>query len=319
MGMFGHLFSHGGEQDNPELLTAIDRAVSAVEPLLKQTGGYPDQYRKPVAAALEHAHRLAASVPGPVTVDRESYASDPFVHALFPDIRAIAESVCTSLALQDYQREFPDSKELYALMGMRRIEKKVVGMELSGQTVQRDVLQKAVYFTSHTIEDPAPSERQAREQVAMSFFDRLVGKVKMRVEQRKQAKHSLLLEQDMLMAQLHTANALDRPALEEKLADRMNALQATVSSLELSHYTEDFKAVLLHPEEYLHLTQVPIVMDSMGIRRAKEDAGRGKSILFNDLVGYDRRNWTVTMVHCSNLQNVSFAEKLDRAYRRMAI
>jgi len=73
-------------------------------------------------------------------------------------------------------------------MGMRRNEKTVVGMELSGLTVQRDVLQQAVYFTSHTIDHAAPGEQQARERVAMSFFDNLVGKVKKRVEQRKQEK-----------------------------------------------------------------------------------------------------------------------------------
>jgi len=319
MNMFGHIFSHGGVKDSPELLNAIDRAVSAVEPILKQMGGYPDHYRKPVSVALEYAHRLAASVPGPVTVNRESYASDHFVHALFPDIKAIKETVCSSLALQDYQREFPVCNELYALMGMRRYEKTVVGMELSGQMVQRDVVQKAVYFTSHTIDNLAPSEQQARERVAMSFFDRLAGKVKKRVELRKQERQSQLVEKDMLLAQLHAANAHERPALEEKLAGMMDSLQSTVSSLELSHYAEDFEAVLLHPEEYLRLDQTAIVLDSMGIRRAKDDAERGEAILFSDLIGYDRRNWTVTMVHCSNLQNESFADKLDRAYRRLAI
>jgi hypothetical protein len=319
MGVFGNLFGHRSEQDSPALLAAIERAVSAVEPLLKQVSGYPDSYRKPVAAALEYAHHLAASVPGPVTVDRESYASDAYVHALFPSIDSIAEAICSSVALQEYQREFPASDELYALMGMRRIEKRVVGMELAGQTVQHDVVQQAVYFISHTIENPAPSEQQAREQVAMSFFDSLAGKVKKRAEQRKQDKQSQMMEKDMLMARLRTANALDRPALEERLAGLVNILQATVSSLELSNYVADFEAVLLHSEEHLRLIQTPIILDSMGIRRAEDDTDRGKAILFNDLIGYDRRDWTVTMVNCSNLQNESFSEKLDKAYRRLAI
>jgi hypothetical protein len=96
-------------------------------------------------------------------------------------------------------------------------------------------------------------------------------------------------------------------------------MQSTGSSLDLRNYDADFKAVLLHPEEYLRLVQTAINLDSMGIRRAADDTGRGKAILFNDLVGYDRRDWTVTMVRCSNLQNQSFAEKLDKAYRRLAI
>ena len=319
MGVFGHLFGHGEKKDMPGLLPAIERAVSGVEPLLKQISGYPNSYRKPVAIALEYAHSLAASVPGPVVVNRESYAKDAFVHALFPAMNSVMEALCSSVALQDYQRDFPAGDELYALMGMRRYEKTVVGMELSGQTIQRDVVQKAVYFTSHTIENPAPSEQQARDQVAWSFFDSLVGKVKKRVELRKQDKQSQLQEKDLLMARLRTANAQARPALEEQLAKMLSSMQTTISSLELSNYIEDFDAVLLNPEQYLRLVQTPIILDSMGIRRDSDNASMAGAIIFNDLIGFDRRDWTVTMVHCNNMQSESFARRLEQAYRKLAI
>lgn len=319
MGMFGHLFGHGSKKDSPDLLSAIERAVSGVEPLLKQISGYPENYRKPVTTALEYAHSLAASVPGPVVVDRESYARDAFVHVLFPSIDSVTEAICSSLALQDYLRDFPVINELYALMGMRRFEKSMVGMDLSGQTVQRDVVQRVVYFTSHTLENPAPSEQQVRDRAATSFFDSLVGKVKKRVVERKQSKQSQQLEKDLLMARLHAANAQDRPALKEELARMLSSMQSTIGSLELSNYIEDFEAVLLNPEQYLRLDQKPIILDSMGIRCDGDGASRGEEFMFNELIGYDRRDWTVTMVRCNNLQSESFAERLDKAYRKLAI
>ena len=62
MGMFGNLFHHDSKGDTTsELMSAIERAVSAVEPLLKQMSGYPEDYRKPVDIALEYAKKLAAS------------------------------------------------------------------------------------------------------------------------------------------------------------------------------------------------------------------------------------------------------------------
>lgn len=319
MGMFGNLFGHNSKRDTPELLSAIERAITGVEPLLKQVSGYPENYRKPIAAALEYAHTLAASVPGPVTVDRESYAKDAFVHIIFPDIDSVTEAICSSLALQDYLRDSPSVNELYALMGMRRFEKSTVGMELTGQTIQRDVVQKVVYFTSHTLESPAPSEQQARDLVAASFFDSLVTKVKKRVEERKQEIQSQQLKKDMLMARLHTANELDRSALQEELGRMLNSLQAVAGSLELNSYVNDFEAVLLNPEQYLHMDQKTIIMDSMGIRRDGDDAGRGKKFMFNELIGYDRRDWTVTMVKCGNIQGESFSERLEKAYRKLAI
>ena len=182
------------------------------------------------------------AVPGPVVIDRDSYARDAFVHVLFPDIDSVADAISSSLALQDYLRDFPAVDELYALMGMRRFEKSMVGMELSGQSIQRDVVQRVVYFTSHTLENPAPSEQQARSLVAASFFDSLVNKVKKRVDERKLTKRSLQLEKDLLMARLHAANSRDRSALKAELGRLLSSMQSTISSLELSHYAEDFES-----------------------------------------------------------------------------
>lgn len=317
--MFGDLFGHDWKEDIPGLLPAIDRAVSKVEPLLKQTGGYPGIYRKPVATALEYARNLAASVPGPVEINRESYARDPLVHALFPSLDFIQDAFTTSRALQDHYHEFPSADKLYALMGMRRFEKTVAGMELSGETIQRDVIQKVVYFTSHTLEDPAPSEEQSRQQVTWSFFDSLVGKVVKQVEMRKQNKQSQLQQKDALIARLRTADAETRPALEEQLSGLIAGIQSATSALDLRNYIEDFEAVLLHPEQHLRLTRIPMVLDRMGIRLDGDGADQEGVITFNELIGFDRRDWTVTMVYCSNMPSETFASKLEKAYRELAI
>jgi hypothetical protein len=319
MGMFANLFGHDNNRGAPELLSAIERAVSTVEPLLKQMRGYPGYYREPVAAALAYAQGLASRVPGPVMVDRESYAKDAFVHVLFPDADFVEEAICSSSAMQDYFRNFPAADELYALMGMRRFEKSMVGMELSGQTIQHDVVQRVVYFTSHTLENAAPSEQQARSLVAASFLDSLVGKVKERVAERKRSKQSKQLEKDLLMARIHAAPAQERPLLKNELARLMDSIQSSTSSLELSHYAEDFEAVLLDPGQYLRLEQRPLILDSMGIRRERDGASGGEALMFYELIGYDRRDWTVTMVRCRNLHRESFATKLEKAYRRLVI
>ena len=317
--MFGDLFGHDWKEDIPGLLPAIERAVSKVEPLLKQTGGYPGIYRKPVAAALEYARNLAASIPGPVEINRESYARDPLVHALFPSIDFIQDAFTASRALQDHYREFPSTDKLYALMGMRRFEKAVVGMALSGETIQRDVVQKVVYFTSHTLEDPASSEEQSRDQVTWSLFDSLVGKVIKQVEVRKQNKQSQLQQKDALIARLRTADAETRPALEEELSRLISGIQSATSSLELRNYIEDFETVLLNPEQHLRLNRIPMVLDRMGIRQDSDGANQEGAITFHELIGFDRRDWTVTMVYCSNMQSESFAAKLEKAYRELAI
>ena len=319
MSWLGQLFGHEQGNDDPALLTAIERALSQVEPRLMQTSGYQAHYQKSVAHALAYASSLAALVPGPVEINRESYAKDALVHALFPSADFVTDAFCASRALQEYYHHNPDADELYALMGMRRVEKTLLGMEYSGTLLQRDVVQSVVYFTSHTIENPASTEQQAREQVTLSFFDSLVGKVKNRVEARRQEQRLKLQEKDSLVARLRAADVHTRSRLEAEFADMLANIQSDSGSQDFSHYQEDFEAILLHPEQHLRLDQTPIILDRMGVKRESIDLGQAESVLFNELIDFDRRNWTVAMVHCRNMRSASFADRLEQSYRQLAV
>lgn len=309
MRFFKELFGHKAEHD--ALLSAIERAVNGVDPRLKFTPGYPEKYREPVNTALNYSQKLADSLPGPVLINAESYAKNPFVHALFPSADYIREAICASASLQDYYKGAPDASALYALMGMRRVEKNIAGPALLGDVVQRDVIQKAVYFTSHTIESPAATEDEARKQVALSFFDTLTDKVKKRAEARKRGKSALLHEKDLLVTRLRTADELARPRLQQELSELINRASPKDSGI------SDFEAILLNPEQHLRLNQTPIALDRMGITQKPDD--RNEALVFDDLINFDRRNWTVTMVYCSDTRHDSFSSKLNEAYRRLVI
>jgi hypothetical protein len=307
------------QANSPELLPAIERAVDQVEPLLKQAGNYPGAYRKPVLNALEYTYNMAYSVPGPVSVNLDTYATDDYVHAIFPSVDLVTAAFQTSRAMQDYLVNVPVCDEVYALMGMRRREKTLLGMELTGQVIRQEVPRQVVYFTGHTLESPAPSEKQSRDQIALRFFDSLVNQVSKRITLRKQEMHGLSQEKDLLIARLHASNAQTRPALEKALSEIVSTMQAKARQLDLHHYPDDFAAVLLNPAEHLRLSQYPLSLDSMGIRQENDAANGTKPILFNELIGFDRRDWTVSLVYCSNIQRESFASRLDSAYRSLLI
>ena len=319
MGLLKQLLGLERPKEMPGLATAIERAVNRVEPHLKQIGGYPKAFRKPVTRALEHSRSLAASIPGPVEINRAAYVQNPFVHALFPSVDFIREALCSSQSMRDFHGRNPASQDVYALMGMRRWEKNTLGMELLGDKLQRDVLQNAVYFTSHTIENPSPTAEEAREMTAWSFFDRLTDLVAKRIEARKQEKSDLLKEKDWLTAHLHEANDLTRPDLAKQMEKLLIQTQKAVASLDLHEYLHDFEAVMLNPEQYLRLEQASMFLDDMGIKRNPLEGTPGDSVEFNDLIGFDRRRWTVTLVHCSDIQVETYAERLEAAYRRLSI
>jgi hypothetical protein len=234
-------------------------------------------------------------------------------------VDSVSEAFRSSQAMQDYLREHPANNEVYALMGMRRREKTVMGMEMSGQLIQQDVPQHVVYFANHTIDSPAPSEEQSREQMAWRFFDSLVDNVAKRAASRKQEVQSQRQELDLLRAKLRIANSQTRAALESALSQMLNDMPSTADLLDLSHYPEDFEAVLSNPEKYLRLNQYSMILDSMGIKHEPDQATGGELLVFNELVGLDRRDWTVTMVHCRNTQNEAFIAGMETSNRMLAI
>ena len=319
MGILKHILGLERQREMPGLASAIERAVNRVEPHLKQISGYPKAFRKPVAHALEYSRSLAATIPGPVDISRAAYVQNPFVHALFPSVDFIREALCNSQSMRDFHGRNPASREVYALMGMRRWEKNTLGMELHGEVMRSDVLQNAVYFTSHTMENPCPTVEEAREITSWSFFDRLTDLIANRIEARKQEKSDLLKEKDWLTAHLHEANDETRPALAKEMEKLLSQTQKIVASLDLYNYLHDFEEVMLAPEQHLRLEQTSIFLDDMGIKHNPAEGTPGDAVEFNDLVGFDRRKWTVTLVHCSDIQVDSYAEQLEAACRRLAI
>ncbi|MBS4097387.1 MAG: hypothetical protein KGZ83_11210 [Sulfuricella sp.] len=319
MGFLKQLLGLEQDKEIPGLAAAIERAVNRVEPHLKQIGGYPRIFRKSIAAALEYSRHLAASVPGPIDINRTTYVKSHFVHALFPSVDFIQEALCASQSMRDFHGNHPLAGNVYALMGMRRWEKTALGMELLGDVVHRDVLQNMVYFTSHTVENPSLSEEETREMVAWSFFDKLIDLVAKRIEARKQQKTDLLREKDWLAARLHEATDETRPALTEEMTKLLGQTQQVVAALDLGCYAKDFEAVLLDPAQYLRIEQTSMYLDDMGVRRESGEGAPGEVVEFNDLIGFDRRQWTVTLVHCSDIHVETYAERLDAAYRRLAI
>jgi hypothetical protein len=318
-GLFGRLLGAGRVVDPPGLADAVERAVGLVEPLLKQAGGYPDRYRHAVGHALAYAHDLAARVPGPVHIDREAYVRDPLVHALFASADDIHAAMCVSQSMRDYHRDHPGAGEVYALICMRRGTKAMLGMEMDAGILRRDVPQQAVYFTDHTLADPGTTEAEARERIAQGLFDSLVAHVRLRIEARKREKAELEQERDETLARLHGAEPAKRGELETRLQRNLHRLGEVAQSLDLRRYGQDFEAVMLAPERYVYFEHTEMALDDMGLLREPEHEGCNR-IEFCDLVGRDRRRWTVAMMYCDKVgDEAAMGDRLMIAQRWLGL
>ena len=319
MGLLNTLLGAHHQGDAPEFTHAIAWAVDRVDPVLKQMGGYPERYRKPVAHALEYAHALAARIPGPVSVTPESHSADPIVHTMFPLREDLHVAMDNSRAMQEFFQTYPDAHEVYALICMRRKTKAMLGMELEGEILRRDVPQEAVYFTDYTVAEPGLTESETRQRIAQGFFESLVIHVRNRVEARKLDKLALARERDELLARLHGLPAPRRAGIEQELQAVLDRLTECVADLELARYPKDFDAILLEPEKYLFIEQAGMNLDSMGIVRRPDTSGSNEFV-FYDLIGRDRRRWTVALMYCNQIKNrASIEVRFENAQRWLGL
>jgi len=127
-----------GEAEDPALEPALERVAGKIGANLKQTRAWPGRYRVAIGKALAQARRVAQGVPGPVTLDREHWVKDPFVHALFASAEEMRRLLSASPTLGDF---------IVAQGGGE-----VPEVEIIDKNQARQVRQKSWIFSSRLIE-----------------------------------------------------------------------------------------------------------------------------------------------------------------------
>lgn len=311
MSFLGRLFHlpRPGEPEDLALDEAMERAVMRVEPHVKQTRQWPDRYRAAIGRALVQARRVAQSVPGPITLDREHWVGDPLVHALF----ASPDDMRRLLSMNPVLRDFiavHGGTEVHVLLSMQREDKHILGIEASGEILRRDVPQRVLWFTDHQFLAPAASEAEARETLLWTLFDRFLERLSKGVDQLKHERERLVQEKDQAQARLRAATETRRPVLERDLQHLLVRLGENAQLLDPGSLHDVFDTVLSHPEDCLFLERHAFRLDAMGLVQYE---GNGLTIEFTDLVERYQAPRTVVMARCPGVISSTLADRLDEA------
>jgi hypothetical protein len=304
------------EPEDPQLLEAIKRAIDLVEPRLEHVSGYPNRYREMALRALLHAKNLAEHLPGPIELNSERYVRDPFIRALFAAPNEIENIISLSKAMREYQRRNPVVEgDLFALMGMRYRQKRVFGMESQGEMIRRDVEQEVLSFEDHTLCCVGVTEAESRALLVWDVFDSLMRRVAQRLAALRQEKLTLDQKKDQLMARLRSASDDQRVGVQAELENLLVQQRELAALLDLQQVAKLFDEELQIPEDYVHLEQRQIQLDGMGVVRQSDEAVCSHPVDFTDLVGMDRRRWTVVLVRYRYQDSPSMAERMENASR----
>ena len=148
-----------------------ERISSAIETILKGTdirlraiGNYQKRLRKSARELLDYLEYIVANMPPPVKVSGTAYSNNSLVNTIFPSAIAMHRLFSRSVAVRNFfnSPENLQRQEVFALLFLNRTEKNIIGAEIRGAVILRDVAQTSIHFSDHQLIAPQATEEEAR-------------------------------------------------------------------------------------------------------------------------------------------------------------
>ena len=271
------------ENRHPDINKTIERVVDTVDGRIRLVGGYRKKLQHVIRNSLDFTDSMIDRFPRAIEVSSRTFVSDPYVNAFFSNTRDVQVIFSHSSEIRDFMEDYTheDISQCCALLCMHKMEKTVLGVELAGDTLKKDVKQTAVNFTDHRIYSPAPTEEETRQGLKQCLFEGLVTNSLERVVQLKLSNQRLQHERQMLQARLRhaqyqlgrqgerTANETEcRRDIEEtrlkleKTEQDLRKIHLATPQVSLEQVVEVFSS----PEKFVRLEQSTLRLNKMGIK-----------------------------------------------------
>lgn len=260
---------------------AIQQAVESTDPWIRAVSGYKRKLRPAVVQAMNHVGSLVGEMPPAVVIDSNSYLTDLRLRQFFTstsDMWKVLRNCITSSCLRG-NREW-SAPWLYALLTMQKKEKSIVGAEVVGDIVLRDILRTTVSFDSHQMLDPSESEDEMRRKLKRRAFEHLLSLTLRRITTVKLERDNLQQCRALLQSKLKLMQRTGRgfhqvTADGQSDIDKVEDLVGKIDS-ELLQLGEDDRMLDVHldivagvlgrPAEHLRVKKEKLIIDRMGIK-----------------------------------------------------
>jgi hypothetical protein len=185
------------------LAQAVEYVVDETYSRLRFLPGYAKRLQGPVAATFRYIDDLVEAVPGPILCSRSAFSVDPRVNAFFVDPRHLQEVFSRSKEVRELFDADPGAKECWALLCMRKVEHRQLGMSLVGDLVRKEVMQTTVSFVDHQILSPGTSEAEARRSLKCCIFNSMLAHIRKRESEERIRVIELEDRRSSLSSRLH--------------------------------------------------------------------------------------------------------------------
>ncbi|MDH3830537.1 MAG: hypothetical protein OEV12_07560 [Gammaproteobacteria bacterium] len=282
------------------VLNTIESVVDGTDSKIRLVHGYRKKLGNIIQSSLEFSDDIVNRIPSPLEVSSSTFVSDPHVNAFFTNVADLQSVFSHSSEIQDYMAEpHEDSAGCCALLCMRRTEKTVMGMELSGDRLNKDVLQVAVNFSDHRIYSPAPNEPKARHGLKQCLFQGLVTNTLERIMKLRLASHRLQNKQQMLHARLRRNRQKIKKIKQDTGTDNNLAHAIEATGLELREVEEQMLNtplmtpqalleqvvdVFSNPGEFIKMRKIPLRLNKMCIKISNDSPAPANQLNLTEVV-----------------------------------
>ncbi len=315
---------------------AIERAVDHANPRMRGINGYRQKLYEPMARCLDHAEMLARRIPGPIRLNRESWSQDPLLNALFSDPGRIRWTLASSDCRDYIGKTAFLTGDCYAVLLALPVFRRQFGMELTGETVQRDIAQTTLSFENIEVIMPAGNPETVRAKTSQAIVDALVEfaaqdirRQESRIEELSESLRITRIREKVLNptahgleilrdgASAHSAESLiikrQIKELERELAEAHRGLTT------LNDYLDRFASLLMSPETLIAARVERVRLDRMNVVRQEHDEDAPSAELeFLRAYHGERAGRMVLMIRFARSEVASDQERILEAERHFS-
>lgn len=279
-----------GGHDEKLITLAIERVIDGTDPRLRALSGYRKRLQPAVIKALDYTLELVDSLPPSIALSSQQFSKDDCIRSFFASPEHINEFLNQSRALQQYMKKRTglEPESIHALLVLTRVERNVLGIEMVGEMMRRDVAQVSVSFSNPRLSALKDEESKNRFEIKKDVFDYFVDlALKDIVSAREQQRETS--QQRSLLAQKHrtlksgnwgmesllsgeSENIVDAAGMERDLNKLESDLQRQQTTpLTLDQHLESIVHSLSAVRERLWNEPLQLRLNRMGIK-SKQDS-----------------------------------------------
>ena len=289
-------------QHEEALINEINRILSETKTKIPLLPHYQKKLKEPVHTAWGIIDNMMSHIPGPITIDPANWGKSPVLNAIFSGPDEFSNWLSHCHALQDAFQQ-TDANELFGLLVTEYHEKKSLGVAMVGDVVQKDVLQKSVYFEDPKILVPQPDLETAKIEIRHRILVILFTRELEEIADLKALTEELEKQQETLeiLLQNRKKHSKEEDDTDKGAKQIISDIDRKIDSIgghpdspegHLQHVIE----VLMNIEKHINMTPIVLRLNNLGIEVDKSSSEPFDEISFAEctFTGEHRRTviWT---------------------------